>query len=75
MAWNMHQTSFSNCLVVGTKIWWFVWRCGRCVGMGPRGIFRNGNCWLSMAMVTPPPAQGGWGDKLSSASCGSNIQI
>ena len=75
MAWNMHQTSFSNCLAVGTKIWWFVWRCGRCVGMGPRGIFRNGNCWLPMAMVTPPPAQGGWGDKLSSTPCGSNIQI
>ena len=75
MAWNMHQTSFSNCLAVGTKIWWFVWRCGRCVGMGPRGIFRNRNCWLSMAMVTPPPAQGGWCDKLSSAPCGSNIQI
>ena len=75
MAWNMHQTSFSNCLAVGTKIWWFVWRCGRCVGLGPRGIFRNRNCWLSMAMVTPPPAQGGWGDKLSSTPCGSNIQI
>ena len=46
MAWNMHQTSFSNCLAVGTKMWWFAWRCGRCVGMGPRGIFRNGNCCL-----------------------------
>ena len=48
---------------------------GRCASMGPRGIFRCGNCWLSAAMVTPPPARGGWGGKLSSALCSHSAEF